>query len=581
MSENKISGRVVKILAAIAVIVSFTIFYKEDSHAASFKHVHTDSCYKAVTKECTNHKIEVMIQTHEYHCTTCQVMRDFQEIIYWDVCLSGLTSRHDVAYKQTCTVCGARRRYEEPGKIGGHKYTGKSLECGMDENTSIANISLSPSSTAPTNGSVTLSIGVSDAASEFSLAAAPYNFGAGNTSESSFEVNENGTYNATVTDSLGRTVTVSCTVSSIDKINPVIDAISKSTEAWTESGLTITVDAHDEGLGLSGEAFSFNGGDFGAGNIYKVTANGTVSVRVKDAAGNVSESSINIANIGRDPKVVEAERKEAERKAAEKAAAEKAEAERIAAEKAAAEKAAAEKAASEKAAAEKAAAEKASKAQTLKDTAKNSSKSLKAEKSDKTVLNETDDKDIFGKIRDTATSGGAIISGNPGLAGDGKLIVVRDLTDSEDDNSETAYESEEVIESVSDLAYDSSDLQEYEDNASDVKVQGHSILQASVGGYTVSAGILLLLAGAFFISRFSYVYVMQCGKRHLISRCRIIKGQNGLTAVVPGNKLTSHGKYLLYISPWKKGFNKKIPVSVMLEGEESVIPTDEGIAFKY
>ena len=98
---------------------------------------------------------------------------------------------------------------------------------------------------------------------------------------------------------------------------------------------------------------------------------------------------------------------------------------------------------------------------------------------------------------------------------------------------------------------------------------------------TVPAGILLLLAGVFFISRFSYVYVMQGGKKHLICKCRVVKGQNGLTAIVPGEKLTSHGKYLLYISPWKKGFGKKPPVSVMLEGEDAKIPTDEGIAFKY
>ena len=77
------------------------------------------------------------------------------------------------------------------------------------------------------------------------------------------------------------------------------------------------------------------------------------------------------------------------------------------------------------------------------------------------------------------------------------------------------------------------------------------------------------------------MYVVQGGKKRIITKCRVIKSASGLTAIVPGEKLTSHGKYLLYISPWKKEFKKKTPVSVMLEGEDTTIPTDEGIAFKY
>ena len=102
-----------------------------------------------------------------------------------------------------------------------------------------------------------------------------------------------------------------------------------------------------------------------------------------------------------------------------------------------------------------------------------------------------------------------------------------------------------------------------------------------MGGLTLPAGVVLLLLGVFFVSRFSYVYVVQGGKKRIITGCRVVKSEKGLTAIVPGDKLTAHGKYLLYISPWKKGFKKKVPVSVMFEGEETVLPTDEGIAFKY
>ncbi|MBO4678054.1 MAG: hypothetical protein J5626_00130, partial [Lachnospiraceae bacterium] len=455
MSENKISGRFLKFVAAITVIVTFTIFYKEDSFAASFTHVHTDACYESVKKTCTNHHIKDSVGHTTAHCFTCQAMRDFVQIIYWDICDNYLEPKTDKAYIEYCTVCGAYRRNESKPKPGSHSYIGKDLVCGMTESTSIANVSLSAVSPAPTNGSVTLKINISDTTSEFALADAPFNFGAGNTSDSSFEVTENGTYSASVTDAKGRTVTVSCTVSCIDKANPVIDSISKSTEKWTESGLTVTVEAHDEGLGLSDAAFSFNGGEFGSSNSFKVTSNGTVSVRVRDAAGNVSEGSINIANIGRDPKVVEAERKAAEKAAAEKAAAEKKAAEeKAAAEKAAKEKAAAEKAAAEKVAAEKAAAEKAAKEKAAADAAEkaikdktskessaktDSSSSKTAKKTDKTATgkNTTDktiDKDVLGSFRDAAASGSALVKGSLERDESGKLIVVRDLTETEDEN---------------------------------------------------------------------------------------------------------------------------------------------------
>ncbi|MBP5660841.1 MAG: hypothetical protein J6X08_05865 [Lachnospiraceae bacterium] len=72
-----------------------------------------------------------------------------------------------------------------------------------------------------------------------------------------------------------------------------------------------------------------------------------------------------------------------------------------------------------------------------------------------------------------------------------------------------------------------------------------SLFAASVGGLTLPVGVLLLLIGAFFVSRFNYVYVVQGGKKRIITKCRVIKSASGLTAIVPGEKLTSHGKYLL------------------------------------
>ena len=587
MSENKISGRSLRIFAAIAIIVSFTIFYKEDSHAASFTHVHTDECYQSVTKTCTDHYYVDRVGYLDLHCNNCGTTRSFVNIVYWDVCKNNLRGNIDSAYIQYCTVCGYHRRKETPGPPKSHTYVGRDVICGKDESTSIANVSLNPASGAPTNGNVTLNVSISDATSEFSLAAAPFNFGAGNTDASSFEVSENGTYSVAVTDSIGRTVSASCTVSSIDRVAPVIDSISKNTEDWSESGVVITAEAHDEGLGLAEDTFSFNGGAFGAANSYKVTSNGNVSVRVKDAAGNITESSISIGNVGRDPKVVEAERREAKRLAEEKAAAEKAAAEKEAAEKATAEKAALEKAAAEKALKNKTAKEKTSRSSATdgKDIKKSATKNpstkdsvlsvgiAEAAKSGSALAGGALGSVTFGKESFTSESFGSGVSG--------KLISVKDVTKGEAIDV-TEAGAEDVIESVNDLA-DSEDgsAVSLDEDGSGAKVQGTTILKASMGDYSVMAGVLLLLLGTFIISRFSYVYVMQGGKRHVIGRCRVIRTQKGLTVIVPKAKLTGHGKYLLYISPWKSGFKKKLPVNVMLEGEDSVIPTDEGNSFKY
>ncbi|MCR4678468.1 MAG: hypothetical protein K5679_06895 [Lachnospiraceae bacterium] len=561
MIKNKISGRLLKVFAAAAIIILFVIFAKENAYAASFSHVHTDSCYKNATKTCT-HRVEGEIKYPTFHCNTCGTMQTFVEIVHWEVCPRA--GRINVAYTEYCTVCNTYRKTEDVSP-GSHTYTTKSLACGMDENTPVAEVSMSAASTAPTNGSVTLNVNVSGGSAEFALAEAPYDFGQGYTSNSSFDVTENGTYNATVMDARGRTVTVSCAVDCIDKDLPVIDSVTKSTEAWTEDGVTLTVAAHDDKSGLHAEAYSINGGAFSSSDSAKITANGDISIKVRDAAGNVSETVIHVGNIGRDPAVVEAERKEAERKEAERKAAEK-----EAAEKAEAEKEAAEKEASEKAAKD---------SKNPKDSGKNAidKNSKTGDKTSKTSTDKKvkiDEKAVKNAVKKTVK---AIVASSQMQDAEGKLITVKDITKA----SLKELEAGDVIESVNDLkdTADSQSTMDSQDN--DASLGGVSVLKASVGGVAVTAGGILLLLGAFVISHFNYVYILQGGKKRIICRCRVITDGDKLTAVVPKAKLKGHGKYLLFISPWKKDFKKKASVSVKLEGEDHLIPTDEGVAFKY
>lgn len=550
MIKNKISGRLLKVFAAAAIIILFVIFAKENAYAASFSHVHTDSCYTNVTKTCS-HRVEDEIKYPSFHCDNCGTTRMFVEIVYWEVCPSAGRIRD--AYTEYCTVCGSYRKNDGISP-GSHTYTAKSLTCGMDESTPVAEISIGAVSTAPTNGSVTLNINVSGGDSSFALADAPYDFGQGYTSNPSFDVTENGTYTATVMDSRGRTASVTFTVDCIDKDLPVIESVTKSTEAWTEDGVVLTVTAHDDKSGLPAEAYSFNGGAFTSSNSAKITSNGNISVKVRDTAGNITETVVHVGNIGRDPAVVEAERREAARLAAEKEAAEKAEADRIAAEKAAKEKS------SKKS--DKTALDKNSK------TGDKNSKTVDGKKA------KIDEKAVKTAVKKSVK---AIVASSQMRDAEGKLITVKDITKA----SLKELEAGEVIESVNDLK-DTGDSQSDADwQEGGASVGGFSILKASVGGVAVTVGGILLLLGAFAISHFNYVYILQGGKKRIICRCRIITDGDKLTAVVPKAKLKGHGKYLLFISPWKKGFKKKASVSVKLEGEDHLIPTDEGVAFKY
>lgn len=83
-----------------------------------------------------------------------------------------------------------------------------------------------------------------------------------------------------------------------DVIAPTIWEITASNKNWTNKAVDITVSAQDFGDGTDGVVwYSFNDETYTLSNTYSVKSNQTVSVKVKDRAGNVSEASITIDNI--------------------------------------------------------------------------------------------------------------------------------------------------------------------------------------------------------------------------------------------------------------------------------------------
>ncbi len=80
----------------------------------------------------------------------------------------------------------------------------------------------------------------------------------------------------------------------IDTTDPVISSVQLSTTEWTKGSVIVTVVASDD-TGVTG--YSFNGGEWQTNNITNISTNGTVEIRVRDAAGNIATVNQAILNI--------------------------------------------------------------------------------------------------------------------------------------------------------------------------------------------------------------------------------------------------------------------------------------------
>jgi len=179
--------------------------------------------------------------------------------------------------------------------------------------TGAPKVSVSKGSDEWTNKAVSVSASASDDLS----GVAGYSFnGGGYSSSSSWTVDSNGTYSVSVRDRAGNEASGSVTVSNIDRTAPTV-SLSKSTDDWTEEGVTLSASASDDLSGIAG--YSFGGSEYSSTSSWTVTSNGTYSVSVKDKAGNEASASVTVSKIGKDPVLEEQKRKKAEEEAKKKA----------------------------------------------------------------------------------------------------------------------------------------------------------------------------------------------------------------------------------------------------------------------
>lgn len=261
-----------------------------------------------------------------------------------------------------------------------------------------------------------------------------------------------------------------------------------------------------------------------------------------------------------------AARAEAERLAAEKAARE--ESERIAAENAA--RAEAERIAAENAAraeadrikaeeAVKAAAEKAT-AEAAKKTKTDEVSALTEENAEGAEENEAEDDDESLLPLDTDADGGGSDGGNGG-----NMIKFTDTT---------ATESPVDYFSMSELEANAAESTE-----SEIGAESGLLNWLKTNSGTLFAGTVILLAGMFLLSLFSYVYVSSDGKTKIVALAKVKVKSDRVIVEVQESKLQPNGRYLVFLSVWARIASKNRPVYIKAGSAGNVACAGDSLCF--
>lgn len=172
-------------------------------------------------------------------------------------------------------------------------------------------ISLSSSTTSPTNQDVTVTATVTDGGSGIAVrkyasgnqVASFFATGGTTLSGNTFSVSTNGTYTVYAKDVAGNETNQTIVVSNIDKTAPSM-SLTPNTSSPTNQDVTVTATIPDGDVvlkkwisGSQAASYFASAGTTFSGNSFKVSANGTYTVYLKDSAGNETVQTIVVSNI--------------------------------------------------------------------------------------------------------------------------------------------------------------------------------------------------------------------------------------------------------------------------------------------
>lgn len=443
--------------------------------------------------------------------------------------------------------------------------------------TGAPKVTVSKGSNEWTNKGVSVSASASDDLS----GVAGYSFnGGGYSSSSSWTVDSNGTYSVSVRDRAGNEASGSVTVSNIDRTAPTV-SLSKSTDDWTEEGVTLSASASDDLSGIAG--YSFGGSEYSSTSSWTVTSNGTYSVSVIDKAGNEASASVTVSKIGKDPVLEEQKRKKAEeeaRKKAEEEAKKKAEEEaRKKAEEDARKKA--EEEARKKA-------EEAAKPSFFNDNSGGDNGSNSNSENDNIIKNaaekiETKAKETAEKIENkTKEKVNSIIS---------KFAKKEAKTGREDivKPAKSDSGSNEIPVNViknSDLPNDTPEATlvlngmstDPKGPADNVKPSFFAML-VSTPVRLLWLGLLFFFAAIVLMCTFTWVYEINGRKVKLICAAKVKEEKDRIIFNISGKRIKPAVKYSLFISPILKAIKSTKPIEIRVDGEAVSELSEDGKSF--
>lgn len=451
--------------------------------------------------------------------------------------------------------------------------------------TGAPKVTVSKGSDEWTNKAVSVSASASDDLS----GVAGYSFnGGGYSSSSSWTVDSNGTYSVSVRDRAGNEASGSVTVSNIDRTAPTV-SLSKSTDDWTEEGVTLSASASDDLSGIAG--YSFGGSEYSSTSSWTVTSNGTYSVSVIDKAGNEASASVTVSKIGKDPVVEEQKRKKAEeeaRKKAEEEARKKAEEE---AKKKAEEEARkkAEEDARKKAEEEaRKKAEEDAKPSFFNDNSggdngsdsnsendniiKNAAEKIetKAKETAEKIENKTKEKvnSIISKFakKEAKTGREDIVKPAKSDSGSNEIPVnVIKNSDLPDDTPEATL----VLNGMS---------TDPKDPADNVKPSFFAML-VSTPVRLLWLGLLFFFAAIVLMCTFTWVYEINGRKVKLICATKVKEEKDRIIFNISGKRIKPAVKYSLFISPILKAIKSTKPIEIRVDGEVVSELSEDGKSF--
>ena len=291
MKRNKI---IITVFLVWCLVFGNVISVSAAPTAVSVYHLHSDeACGKTDSTEYRESVINGNLRSvRQDTCGSCGGFVDHYQFDCTCTCgASWHTTGHACINSPAGSYQGSCGNYSRINCSTWHNHPTTTYACGLTTTSEVATLEISISTEEPAQ-EVELEAIINSTATISNLS---YAWSDASTLKT-LTVNANDTYTVTITGDNIATTTASITVSNIDATPPTIVSLEADITIPTAGNVTLTVNGTDES-GLATEPYSWDGSTWSATNTKTITENGTYTVYVKDAVGNIAEKSITISNI--------------------------------------------------------------------------------------------------------------------------------------------------------------------------------------------------------------------------------------------------------------------------------------------